>query len=97
MSYKPLSAAAELRGTRCVVIERDENGNHVVYADPDVAVMGRFPDLTTKILYNFDAQGLPANWLDVPKENLLLEDCLEDAHRMLSAAKERELESKDDE
>ena len=97
MSFKPLSTAAELRGTRCVVIERGENGNHVVYADPDVRVLGRFPGLTTEVLYNLDAQRLPAEWLDVPLENLVLQDCLEDVHLELAASTECELQSEDDE
>jgi len=66
----------------------------VVYADDGVMVFGRFPNLTTDLLYEFCPQRFPKHWLDLPAENLGPDaGSVEIAHHMLSNSMEFEIES----
>ncbi|MEL6207682.1 MAG: hypothetical protein AAFR47_20555 [Pseudomonadota bacterium] len=64
MSTSRNTAREEARGLPCVVIDRDEHGNDVVYADPGVRVFSRSAFNEDDPLYRYTPPPIPGGWLD---------------------------------
>lgn len=60
------TARSEAGGRPCVIIDRDADGNHRVYADPSVVVFSRSADIQDDPLYRYTPSDIPEGWLDRP-------------------------------
>lgn len=64
-NYSP-TARSEAKQLPCVVIDRDEAGNHCVFADPGVVVFSRSAYIPDDALYRYSPSEIPEGWLDRP-------------------------------